>query len=484
MAVKAKADITISRIVDVESVTPYYLLQPSTVAAPSKPTAKPPGGNWRTTEPSYSSGSTNTLYVVILTVMTNGTYSYSDVSKSSSYEAAKEAWNKANRAQTAADAAAKVATNYIQGTDDGLIVGNMEANTLGANVKVDSDSMEIRNGDTVLAKYAADKVELGKNSKDAVVEMCGGTTSIVSSIQEKDGESVTFSKIKGADGVEIDAASHLNMSGPTAINLDSTNYYENDNGMDTSSSILSLMSPEVNAEEDAVTFLEYLTDYYGTSGTGAGKQIRNYIGVSNSGILLRSQISHQGVMSENDKIALLLNNADGRLHVYSNDVTIIYHNSTGNAIGVGVGAGGVNRGIHDEVAGKWQIYSDDTDLYLGPPTRDTFKPYYTKGDKIPCEISTGGYVTGGGNQIIFSVPLSKPLVGVSTATATTNNGFRGRQGGKYTHGSSASVYVKPASYACYVRESWIEVRITINSTTNVINNDAIGVAWSGYLTFS
>ncbi|RGF19921.1 hypothetical protein [Dorea sp. AM10-31] len=484
MAILAKADITISRIVDVKSVTTYYLLQSSTAAKPNKPTAIPPGGNWNTTEPTYESGSTSTLYTVILTIMSNDTYSYSDVSKSSSYEAAKEAWNKANRAQAAADAAAKVATNFIQGTDDGLIVGNMEADTLGANVKVDSDSMEIRNGDTVLAKYAADKVELGKNSKDAVVEMCGGTTSIVSSIQEKDGESVTFSKIKGADGVEIDAASHLNMSGPVAINLDSTNYYENDNGMDTSASILSLMSPEVNAENDAVTFLEYLTEYYGTSGTGVGKQIQNYIGVLDSGILLRSQISHQGVMSENDKIALLLNNADGRLHVYSNDVTIISHNSTGNAIGVGVGTGGVNRGLHDEVARKWQLYSDETDLYLGPPARDTFKPYYTKGDKIPCEISTGGYVTGGGNQIIFSVPLSKPLVGVSAATATTNNGFRGRQGGKYTHGSSASTYVKPASYSCYVRESWIEVRITISSTANVANNDAIGVAWSGYLTFS
>lgn len=484
MAILAKADITISRIIDVKAVTTYYLLQSSTAAKPNKPTAIPPGGNWKTTEPTYESGSTSTLYTVILTIMSNDTYSYSDVSKSSSYEAAKEAWNKANRAQTAADAAAKVATNYIQGTDGGLIVGNMEADTLGANVKVDSDSMEIRNGDTVLAKYAADKVELGKNSKDAVVEMCGGTTSIVSSIQEKDGESVTFSKIKGADGVEIDAASHLNMSGPVAINLDSTNYYENDNGMDTSASILSLMSPEVNAENDAVTFLEYLTEYYGTSGTGVGKQIQNYIGVLDSGILLRSQISHQGVMSENDKIALLLNNADGRLHVYSNDVTIISHNSTGNAIGVGVGKGGVNRGVHDEVAGKWQLYSDETDLYLGPPTRDTFKPYYTKGDKIPCEISTGGYVSGGGKQVIFSVPLSKPLVGVSTVTATTNNGFRGRQGGKYTHGSSASAFVKPASYSCYVRESWIEVRMTINSTTNVANNDAIGIAWSGYLTFS
>ena len=103
MAVKAKAEITISRIVDIEKTITYYLLQSSTLAAPTKPTANPPGGNWKTTEPSYTSGSTNTLYFVDLTIMTNGTYSYSDVSKSSSYEAAKAAYAKA-------EAAAKTAT--------------------------------------------------------------------------------------------------------------------------------------------------------------------------------------------------------------------------------------------------------------------------------------------------------------------------------------------------------------------------------------
>ena len=89
MAVKAKCEITLYRVVDIEKVTRYYLLQSSTATAPSKPTANPPGGNWKTTEPSYTSGSTNTLYFVDLTVMTNGSFSYSAVSKSISYEAAK-----------------------------------------------------------------------------------------------------------------------------------------------------------------------------------------------------------------------------------------------------------------------------------------------------------------------------------------------------------------------------------------------------------
>ena len=86
--------------ISVSKVTRYYILQSST-AAPSKPSDDSAiGSNWSKTEPSYTSGSTSTLYFVDQTVMSNGTIKYSDVSKSSSYEAAKEAWNKANSANS------------------------------------------------------------------------------------------------------------------------------------------------------------------------------------------------------------------------------------------------------------------------------------------------------------------------------------------------------------------------------------------------
>lgn len=136
MAVKAKAQITISRIVDIESVTRYYLLQSSTAAAPAIPTANPPGGNWVKTEPSYTTGSTNTLYFVDLTLFTNGTYSYSAVSTSSSYEAAKAAYNKANAAADTANAA--------KDKIDNLQVG-------GRNLLLNSSMMkgELRNADRI-----------------------------------------------------------------------------------------------------------------------------------------------------------------------------------------------------------------------------------------------------------------------------------------------------------------------------------------------
>ncbi len=113
--------------VSVSKVTRYYILQSSTMA-PSKPSdGSAISSNWSKTEPSYTSGSTSTLYFVDQTVMSNGTIKYSDVSKSSSYEAAKEAWNKANSAQnTASDAKNKIndlkigGRNLAEATNQGI----------------------------------------------------------------------------------------------------------------------------------------------------------------------------------------------------------------------------------------------------------------------------------------------------------------------------------------------------------------------------
>lgn len=97
MAIKASAQITISKVIDIYACYRYYKLQSSTLAKPSKPTTNPPSG-WSDTEPAYVSGSTNTLYFVDCNVYSDKSFSFSEVSKSSSYEAAKDAWNKANKA--------------------------------------------------------------------------------------------------------------------------------------------------------------------------------------------------------------------------------------------------------------------------------------------------------------------------------------------------------------------------------------------------
>lgn len=117
MAVKASATVTLSCYRDTQSITRYYKLHSSTASAPSKPTTNPPPSGWTDAEPSYTSGSTNTLYFCDLSVFSDGTWSYSTVSKSSSYEAAKEAYNKAVNAQNSVNEM----PNYIASRGENLV---------------------------------------------------------------------------------------------------------------------------------------------------------------------------------------------------------------------------------------------------------------------------------------------------------------------------------------------------------------------------
>lgn len=155
MAVKVRCSVTLYKIIDIDKVTRYYLLQSSTLAAPSKPEdGAAISSKWSKTEPSYTSGSTMTLYSVDQTVMSNGAIKYSEVSKSSSYEAAKEAWNKAKNAQDTANSA----NNKI----DGLQVG-------GRNMLRGSSFKGLSNVDNTYMKYKNNSVKL-------TVDNIGGTS--------------------------------------------------------------------------------------------------------------------------------------------------------------------------------------------------------------------------------------------------------------------------------------------------------------------
>lgn len=105
MAILATGSIVFHKVLDYKSTTRYYMLRISTAGAPAVPTTDPPPSEWTTTEPEYTSGSTNTLYFVDKTYRSDDSWFYSAVSKSSSYEAAKAAYNKANAAADTANAA-------------------------------------------------------------------------------------------------------------------------------------------------------------------------------------------------------------------------------------------------------------------------------------------------------------------------------------------------------------------------------------------
>lgn len=189
--VKAKAAITISKIIDIEKTVRYYLLQSSTSSAPSKPTANPPGGSWSTTEPSYTTGSTNTLYFVDLTIMSDDSFSYSAVSKSSSYEAAKAAYNKATNVENTMtefkqtsegwqmnwdkilngkEANINKHTDYITFKDGNIKLGDSASTK---TLEIGNEDIKIRNGKTPVASFG-EEVMLGYDGNTRVVISSNG----------------------------------------------------------------------------------------------------------------------------------------------------------------------------------------------------------------------------------------------------------------------------------------------------------------------
>lgn len=168
---KAKAEITVYHNVDITAVYRYYLLQSSTSAAPSKPTVYPPASTWVLAEPGYTEGSTNSLYTVECTLFSDSTFSYSEVSLSSSYEAAKEAYNKSVTAQETADDALE------QSEDNITRIRSLETQADGitatvADIKVVQDSNssainDLNSNISVLAESVTTKMDA--NSVDIAI---------------------------------------------------------------------------------------------------------------------------------------------------------------------------------------------------------------------------------------------------------------------------------------------------------------------------
>ena len=161
MAVKAAASITIALERDIQGTWRFYRIASSS-SAPSAPTESQgkayvasgtvPSG-WSKVEPAYDGTSTNSLYTVDLTAFTDGGVTWSSVSKSSSYEASKQAYNLASTARAEASEAEKVATNYIEEDETGIKVHNAEDPDSYAHI--DSAGMQVYQDGERVAKFGA-----------------------------------------------------------------------------------------------------------------------------------------------------------------------------------------------------------------------------------------------------------------------------------------------------------------------------------------
>jgi hypothetical protein len=131
------------------------------------------------------------------------------------------------------------------------------------------------------------------------------------------------------------------------------------------------------------------------------------------------------------------------------------------------------------------IKLDAARIYLST-SLGTWRPYFCAGDSISATFGTAGYITNSGKDVIFIIPLSKPMVGNPTITVTSVEGLMVRQNNKYLYGGSSTKYVKPSKYAIYSTLSGgcICVTATMPNTTDVTNNSPCGIWANIKITFS
>ena len=122
------------------------------------------------------------------------------------------------------------------------------------------------------------------------------------------------------------------------------------------------------------------------------------------------------------------------------------------------------------------IKLDAARIYLST-SLGTWRPYFCAGDSISATFGTAGYITNSGKDVIFIIPLSKPMVGNPTITVTSVEGLMVRQNNKYLYGGSSTKYVKPRKYAIHSTLSGgcICVFATMPNTTDVTNNSPCGI---------
>lgn len=214
------------------SVTWYYILQDESAEAPDAPTDDEPA-DWTTTEPTYTEGSTDVLYTVLKTTYIDGTFEYGDVSLSSSYAAARAAYEEAVEAR-------QVATKYISADSTGLMVANMaDGNTYTPsnvpsgikNAFIDDDSFDVRDGRKVLASFGetsvigeADKAHMEQTATTTKIVNADNTASVAMGAQSTNTIDVSESYSTDNEEITITLSSDLTETGAITLTIDSTDY--------------------------------------------------------------------------------------------------------------------------------------------------------------------------------------------------------------------------------------------------------------------
>ena len=144
MSVLSSAQVTLAWSAGILATVRYYQLAAPTVATPTVPTSSSSLGSWTETEP--TADVTKVLWTCERTVYADGTESWSKASKSTSYEAAKDAQSTAtdaqNKAQEAQEQVLDVSARLNANTED--ITATIDSKVALVQQDVDSNAADVK----------------------------------------------------------------------------------------------------------------------------------------------------------------------------------------------------------------------------------------------------------------------------------------------------------------------------------------------------
>ena len=347
-----------------QNVTRYYILQSSTAAAPSKPTTNPPPSGWTDTEPTYTSGSTNSLYFCDLMVFSDKTWQYSEVSKSSSYEAAKEAYKKAAEALNLAKSADMQLANWCATNDQTLIngakiyTGSITATQIAANT-ITAEKLNIVDLKAIGATIGG--FTIGTSA------LYNGTTSLAGADN---------SVYLGLDGISCGTKFKVDKAGAlTANDAVITGNTTITGNLITNGNVLICSE---NMKEDPYSgYIEFLTSSIDING-GQTLSLRATRGVDIGGVLTVSD----GISGDLTVTGQII--STGR-HTLANNTSVSFLNSSGTRVrGIALGnTDNILIGADADTAGMYGYITAQNNIafYAGTAHDQCFASIYSEGKR-------------------------------------------------------------------------------------------------------
>lgn len=349
--------------------------------------------------------------------------------------------------------ASKTATNYMKFDGNGLSVGDMNGASLGKHVNINSESVDVRNDSKVLARFASDRLELGKDNPEAEIDFCNGAAKIHSLDTTGAFDRMDLS----SDQIQL-SARNLKVVAP-GVTDESGNTFAASMNLATSRPWEGL--PVYPYAITDVTYNQKSTKYLYISKSEVGPDtLTNSVSVGGTEPGASVNFSRESHLKVTTGYAELMSYDRLGSDNYREYMRILLD---GNKISLSAG---------------------DIQFNIRNHGGEAYYPYYKPGDSLSIGWAGAGYITNSMKSINFTISLPKPIIGNTTVTISSVNGLTLRQENKYTHGSTATVAAKPDSYTATKVICGVRVTANFTNTTNAINNSAIGVYASILITFS